>query len=390
MFDTNRNHQRTQKLPQKEHDQTSEDKPEFCDQKQDEKPQEELESSKKDDSKEFGNDIKPLIDDQNEFSNFNISFLLPKDLCKNIVEDEENSDNKNNDNTIEDNNILNEENNDNVNDNDNDLNKIKDNDLTEKENDINEDFSISNYIDIQNAFSNLSINNNKEINQKLKNNVDYIEGNNSRIGRNLNQDNNCLLNNQNINNYIYFVNNNNNTQINFQFNNNPINNNNIFYSPNHSNLMNFPQTPNNQPLYFLQQNALINQNMTNNYIFNNNSEIPGFYQNQFSNNNPQLFQINNINNNKCRRKKPFNEYITQMFGRRGWICDLCNNFNYEKRKKCNKCQMMKKPKKIDEYFQTKLNSSFKYKNYWICKYCGNNNFLFRLVCNRCQAKKEVN
>ena len=390
MFDTNRNHQRTQKLPQKENAQTDEDKPKFSDKQQEEKPLEEHESYKKDDSKEFDNNIMPMTDEQNEFSNFNISFFLPKDLCKNINEDEDNSGNKKNDN-IMDNNILNKVHNVNNNDNVNNKNskKNKDFELTEKENDINDDISQSNYIDFLNAFTNSNVNNNKEIVQEFNNNVFNNEGNNSKIGGKLNQDNNSLLNNQNINNYNYFVNNNNNTQINFQFNNNPINNNNIFYLQNYSNLMNFPQLPNNQPVYNL-QNAFVNQNMTNNYIFNNNNEIPGLHQNIFSYNNPQLFQINKKNNiNKHKKKKPFNEYITLMFGRRGWICDLCNNFNYETRKKCNKCHMMKKPKKIDEYLETKLNNILRPKNYWICKYCGNYNFPFRLVCNRCQAKKEV-
>ena len=41
-----------------------------------------------------------------------------------------------------------------------------------------------------------------------------------------------------------------------------------------------------------------------------------------------------------------NEYIVEMFGRRGWICSLCNNFNYEARKKCNRCGIIKMPKKV--------------------------------------------
>ena len=76
-----------------------------------------------------------------------------------------------------------------------------------------------------------------------------------------------------------------------------------------------------------------------------------------------------------------------MFGRRGWICKLCNNFNYETRKKCNRCHMLKKPRKIDEFYLIKLNNSLGYKNYWTCKYCGNCNYPFRFICNRCKAKK---
>ena len=78
-----------------------------------------------------------------------------------------------------------------------------------------------------------------------------------------------------------------------------------------------------------------------------------------------------------------------MFGRRGWICELCNNFNYESRKKCNRCHITKKPKKINNHYQAIINNSSRNKNYWICKLCGNYNFPFRFLCNRCQAKKEV-
>ena len=49
--------------------------------------------------------------------------------------------------------------------------------------------------------------------------------------------------------------------------------------------------------------------------------------------------------------------------------------------------MSMKPRKIDEFYKTKLNNSLGYKNYWTCKYCGNYNFLFRFVCYRCQTKK---
>ena len=187
-----------------------------------------------------------------------------------------------------------------------------------------------------------------------------------------------------LNNYNtdYLVNN--NIINNFQYNNNLINNN--IYSPNYTNLTNYTRTPDGEPLCDC-QGSLITQNITNNYIFNNN-EIPPFYiQNQFQNNNPSLSQVKKKNHNKPKKKKPFNEYTTLMFGRRGWICELCNNFNYETRKKCNRCSTLKKPRKIDEFYQTKLDNSLGCKNYWACKYSGNFNYTFRLVCNRYQAKK---
>ena len=89
------------------------------------------------------------------------------------------------------------------------------------------------------------------------------------------------------------------------------------------------------------------------------------------------------------QKKVIDEYTIEMFGRRGWICDLCNNFNYDTRKKCNRCHILKKPKRIEDYLLFEKSKNFGHKQFWHCKYCGNYNYAFRLVCNRCQAKKEV-
>ena len=66
-------------------------------------------------------------DAQNDFINFDICFFLTKDLCKNIEEDEDNSDKKDNDNIIN-NNILNLNKNNNV----NYLNKINNFESTKK------------------------------------------------------------------------------------------------------------------------------------------------------------------------------------------------------------------------------------------------------------------
>ena len=76
-----------------------------------------------------------------------------------------------------------------------------------------------------------------------------------------------------------------------------------------------------------------------------------------------------------------------MYGRRGWICELCNNFNFDSRKKCNRCHSDKMQKKIAEYLIELNNQNILDKYFWTCKYCGNNNIFFRLICDRCQAKK---
>ena len=85
-----------------------------------------------------------------------------------------------------------------------------------------------------------------------------------------------------------------------------------------------------------------------------------------------------------------------MFGRIGWICNQCNNFNYETRNKCNRCGVIKQPKKISEIKKKKEEKEEKErkkkeaKGDWICQKCNNLNFGFRKVCNRCQIPRNNN
>ena len=88
------------------------------------------------------------------------------------------------------------------------------------------------------------------------------------------------------------------------------------------------------------------------------------------------------------------EYLVEMFGRKGWICILCNNFNYETRVKCNRCGVVKKPKKIVDLrakYEPKENIDIKdrsnKKGDWICMNCKNLNYSFRTLCNRCKIPK---
>lgn len=98
----------------------------------------------------------------------------------------------------------------------------------------------------------------------------------------------------------------------------------------------------------------------------------------------------NIDNNK---KNKDDEYLIEMFGKRGWICILCNNFNYETRIKCNRCGELKKPKKITNLKlkmkkqQTDENQSDNQNKDWVCSFCKNFNYSFRSVCNRCKIPK---
>ena len=88
------------------------------------------------------------------------------------------------------------------------------------------------------------------------------------------------------------------------------------------------------------------------------------------------------------------EYLIEMFGRRGWICVFCNNFNYETRTKCNRCGVLKKPKKIfdlrQKYEKKELKENKERNNKkgdWICLNCKNLNYSFRNFCNRCKIPK---
>ena len=95
-------------------------------------------------------------------------------------------------------------------------------------------------------------------------------------------------------------------------------------------------------------------------------------------------------NNKRRiiEKNDSGDYMVVMFGRRGWICKLCNNFNYETRVKCNRCGILKKPKKILDIKQ-KGEEEHNKEGDWRCVHCKNLNYSFRTICNRCKLPKVI-
>ena len=102
-----------------------------------------------------------------------------------------------------------------------------------------------------------------------------------------------------------------------------------------------------------------------------------------------------INNEQKKNEKKMNDeklepgdYMVQMFGRRGWICQLCNNFNYETRVKCNRCGVPKKPKRIFEIRQKGEEEHYK-EGDWKCYHCKNINYSFRNICNRCKLPKMI-
>ena len=104
--------------------------------------------------------------------------------------------------------------------------------------------------------------------------------------------------------------------------------------------------------------------------------------NVFGNNYMSMFNTNANGN-----------YTTEMFGRKGWVCSICSNFNYSSRSKCNKCSASRSPQKIKRRKGTEEEGNkgkfSEREGDWICFKCKNLNFAFRNVCNRCQlAKKE--
>ena len=101
---------------------------------------------------------------------------------------------------------------------------------------------------------------------------------------------------------------------------------------------------------------------------------------------------NNFNDTKSeenlQQKTKEDEYLTEMYGRKGWICILCNNFNYQTRNKCKRCGAKKIPKKIlntkerNKEIKESFNNS---KNGWIFMNCKEFNYSFRNICIRCKA-----
>ena len=114
------------------------------------------------------------------------------------------------------------------------------------------------------------------------------------------------------------------------------------------------------------------------------------------NNMNNMNNINNINMQKNQIKLDPSEYIFEKYGKRGWLCECCNNFNFASRMKCNKCGVKIKPI-IIKNIQNNLNEQKKKKEKkklvkkrgdWICPNCSNNNFAFRENCNRCHLPKQ--
>lgn len=130
----------------------------------------------------------------------------------------------------------------------------------------------------------------------------------------------------------------------------------------------------------------------NNYYTMNNYWPESYNQCRKLSEQPEQRKSSMNEEKKKRKKKKKNDGITiEMFGRRGWICEQCNNFNYESRSKCNRCGIVKQPVLVSDMFskeEIKRNNKCDRKGDWCCHNCKNLNFAFRSICNRCQMKKE--
>jgi hypothetical protein len=137
-------------------------------------------------------------------------------------------------------------------------------------------------------------------------------------------------------------------------------------------------------LYNINYNNYINLTNSLNKIQNSIKDEHNKEQNEIK------FPMNNLLNNNLNK----NEYIVKMFGRHGWICRLCNNFNFESRIQCNRCKSKKMPKIKEEIFKEKdkqkKNKKKKIRKHdWLCLNCENINYGFRKTCNRCSMEKKL-
>ena len=292
------------------------------------------------------------INEQSEFNNFNISFFLPKEL-KEKIEEEEKLPIKNETNNGEQENYSVK-------------NNFNNNNLIHDLNNINK----SSINKSNNNFINTILNERKDNSATQINNFNFI--NISGFNNNYNIHNN---------NYNNLFTNEKDNQNDFVKQCIPYLNANLYIPPNmYQNINNF---------YNFQIN---NYNPNYNYNFNYNQNIPNYnFCPKFYCENKKMDK-NGAQNIKIKKnKKIIDDYTLEMFGRRGWICQECNNFNYETRKKCNKCHINKKMKKLYKNHNSVIeeNKELKNGNDWTCKNCGNLNYSFRLMCNRCKIKRDI-
>jgi hypothetical protein len=232
---------------------------------------------------------------------------------------------------------------------------------------------------------------NNDLNNNYKHNNKSIYNNNTIIFNDSNQRNNIFL--SGTNNIIYIGN-----SVSKNIQNNVNNNNKVETKEENSSSFCNNLSP-----------SFVHNNITKN-IINNNIDYPPFIPSNHQKKPKEEYtrkksedslskdksdstsafsekrEEENLNSEKKEEKKDSEEYLLEMFGRIGWICKLCNNFNYETRIKCNRCGILKTPKKLVEIKQRNAEERDK-EGDWSCIYCKNLNYSFRSICNRCKIPK---
>ena len=266
--------------------------------------------------------------------------------------------------------------------------------------------------------------NNTNNNQKNEKNREYKFNNNAPKNNNIMNNNNCFYKSaEDFQRYKKFSNNINKqilSNINknsSKFNTYTIQNNLMIPQRNNGYFkINKTDRTNNKPINFKNINGHLNDSIqkNSNNINNTSSNITykiNYYNNNYINlinkfnknqdsQNDELINSgqneieppkNNILNNNQINNLKFDDFKIKMFGRFGWICSLCNNFNFDTRNKCNRCLAIKMPKTKREIFRgNKKNKKERKKRKldWLCLNCLNINYSFRKNCNKCQIEKK--
>ena len=111
----------------------------------------------------------------------------------------------------------------------------------------------------------------------------------------------------------------------------------------------------------------------------------------------KTIEIKNESKKENIKEMKEEEYIFEKFGKLGWECEKCNNFNFESRTICNRCEAPKQPKSLEQIKleneqksgEKKKKTLIERKGDWQCPLCHNLNFAFRVSCNRCKLPKEM-
>ena len=267
----------------------------------------------------------------------------------------------------------------------------------------NKIFNNDNQENLQNNSENQKIN---DDNIKLKNDVNSEENNPSIKNKEmtnpnesyikneafkLNSDNNKINNDGDLKKRGYFDNkNNSNIESKFINKDNKVENNFFEQKDSYNKFDNNSTNLNNELNYNDQKSILYMNNKIicyNNYINYINPIDKNKNINLDKNNSdiPPGKDINNLNQD---------DYLITMFGKYGWICRHCNNFNFMTRNICNRCKGLKAPKTIEEINEEKemekiLRKKLKENKIdWLCPNCKNINYGFRRHCNRCKIEKK--